>query len=240
MRLLLIALAILIVILAPIGCANQASAQDGTIPPSPLPQLNKLLVIGDSLTSGLYATHEQATFVSLLGSNTGYMIGRRNGAVLPVAAQVWAEVKAWQPNIVVIEVGLNDVSRNANTEEFLDSWEEQYRALIVDIQATGAKVVLCTTFWGGIQKSHKNFNWYMAYNEVIRELAEEQGVMLADLWAVTLDCDECVSRVYALSYFGPHYHGDNFHPSDRGHAVIAREILKALGFTQYYMPVLEG
>lgn len=228
----------LLIMLSAFSMSRPVAAQFGTLPPGTLPPENKLLVIGDSLTSGLYASHEQATFVSLLGKKTVYKLGRIHASMLPQAITVWESSKAWQPNIVVIEIGLNDVSRGTLT---LSDWKAEYSELIVGIQSTGAKVVLCTTFWAGLKKEHPDHHWYLEYNQTIRDLAEQHNTVLADLWLATLDCSDCVSRVEQLSYFGPHYHGDNFHPNDQGHSLIAQTIINALVSLDedvYFFPIV--
>lgn len=218
--------------------AQEVSKPMGTIPPTPSAETaTKLLVIGDSLTSGLYASHEQATFVSILGERTKYQVGRKHASMLPQAVQAWNEVKVWQPSIVILEIGLNDVAKGTLT---IDEWRAEYRALIVDIKESGAILILCTTFWGGIGDAHPNFHWYLLFNQAIRELASEQRVGLADLWNETLYRKDYVSRASELSYWGPHYHGDNFHPNDQGHAAIAEEILNALRRLGTYLPLVRG
>ena len=62
----------------------------GTIPKS-----NRLLVIGDSLTNGLYATAEQNTFVSIVSRNTGMPTARRAVPTLKDAVPLWANLKTW-------------------------------------------------------------------------------------------------------------------------------------------------
>lgn len=231
---------LLLIMLSAFSMSRPVVAQFGTLPGGTLPPDNKLLVIGDSLTSGLYASHEQATFVSLLGKKTVYKIGRTHASMLPQAVIAWQGGKAWQPNIVVIEIGLNDVARGTMT---LADWKVEYSELIVDIQSTGAKVVLCTTFWAGLKKEHPDYHWYLEYNQTIRDLAEQHNTALADLWSATLDCSDCVSNSAQLSYWGPHYHGDGFHPNDQGHALIAQTIINALVALDedvYFFPIVRG
>lgn len=238
MKFLLIAITVLIVLFLSFGSTHSVIAQNGTIPPTPQSPL-RVLVLGDSLTNGLYATHEQATFVSQIGEKTGYQMARRAGSTLPTIVSIWNEVKVWKPDIVIIEIGLNDVSKGTLT---IDEWESTYNNLVVDIKSTNAIVVACTMFMfaPGRESDIPNLDRYTLFNSSIRKVANAQGINLADLWLATHDCKDCVSRASELSYFGPHYHGDNFHPSDHGHAVIAGEILRALGFTQYYMPIMES
>ena len=203
--------------------------QHGTVPPA-----GRILVIGDSLTSGLYVSHEQASFVSRLGELTGLKIARRHASNLRSATDTWAEVKVWSPSIIVLEIGLNDVSKGVTAD---GEWQNRYSALVADMKASGATVVVCTMFWAGIREDHANYNRYLRYNEMISHAARTHEALVADLWSSTIGCDECISRAEQLSYFAPHYHGDNFHPSDIGHEIIARTIYGEID-SEVYLPSL--
>jgi lysophospholipase L1-like esterase len=122
-------------------------------------------------------------------------------------------------------VGLNDVSKGTIPEA---DWAVQYKALLVDMKATGATVIACTMFWGGIKDTHPNYAKYLRFNAIIAAAATATGATVADLWTATSNCDACISQAEQISYFSPHYHGDNFHPSDAGHALIAETIFSVV------------
>lgn len=205
-----------------------------------IPKNQRLLVIGDSLTNGLYATAEQNTFVSVVSRNTGMLTARRAVPTLKDAVPLWVNLKTWQPDVVVIELGINDI----NGRQWNAQWKKDYQALVEDIQASGARVVICTTFWIGIQSDNPIYPLHVGMNNDIRDIARQTGATLADLWTATERCAECVSTPDVISYFSPHYHGDDMHPSDAGHAAIARVVTDAIngvgasGTTRktYYMP----
>ena len=226
-----------LLVLAVISVFSGAKGNDGG---GTIPAPKRLLVIGDSLTNGLYATAEQNTFVSIVSKNTDMPTARRAAATLKDAVPLWMNLKAWQPDVVVIELGINDV----NGRQWNARWKKSYQTLVEDIQATGAKVVVCTTFWIGIDDQNPIYALHVGLNNDVRDIAQRTGATLADLWAATEGCADCVSTPDVVSYFSPHYHGDNMHPSDIGHAVIARVITDAIngvgasGTTRktYYMP----
>ena len=205
-----------------------------------IPAPKRLLVIGDSLTNGLYAAAEQNTFVSIVSRNTGMPTARRAAATLRDAIPLWTNMKAWQPDVVVIELGINDI----NGRQWNAQWKKDYQALVEDIQATGARVVICTTFWIGIDDQNPIYALHAGLNNDIRDIARQTGATLADLWIATEGCADCVSTPDVVSYFSPHYHGDNMHPSDAGHAAIASVVTDAINgvFTSsttsktYYLP----
>ena len=220
--------------------SGSVSGQDGTVPVSAIPggtipnKQERILFIGDSLTAGLFSTHEQATFVSRLAEMTKQPIARRLASQLYIADHVWSEVRVWNPTIVVIEVGLNDINGGTYTNA---QWKAQYVNLSANIMATGAKLIICTTFHFNNKPGDALYERRLQYNQMIRETAAETGATLADLWNATLNCPECVSSPDVVSYFGPYYHGDNFHPSDEGHRKIADEIYRVM-FNRLYFPMV--
>lgn len=224
----------LVLILAALLNLSAAAQSNGngvltsTIPPVP----RRLLVIGDSLTVGLYASSENNTFARLLADRTGAQLARRYTPTLEQAITVWQEVKAWKPSVIVLEVGLNDVSGGKVNAD----WATNYERLVLDMVGSGATVIACTVFYGGIQPSHPNYAVYQRVNAGIARAATVTGANLADLWTATNGCAECVSVQNQDSYFAPHYHGDGFHPSDYGHRVIANVIADAITGNVYYLP----
>ncbi|HMS85087.1 MAG TPA: SGNH/GDSL hydrolase family protein [Nitrospira sp.] len=204
----------------------------GTIPPAQ----GRILVIGDSLTSGLYADGEADSFAALVAAGLGMRLARIHATRLENAAEAWKTYRDWRPDVVVLEIGLNDVSGGVWAAE---SWRGAYLALVREIEASGAKVVACTTFWGGIREMHRNYQIYQQLNGDIRSVASERGVALADLWAATNGCEDCVSRSGDVSNWPP-FHGDNFHPNSLGHQRIAQTILDALKGDRVYFPVVAG
>ena len=237
MRKLIFSIGTIIIALSIFSGVKSNDFGNGTIPKS-----QRLLVIGDSLTNGLYATAEQNTFVSIVSRNTGMLTARRAVPTLRDAIPLWTNLKAWQPDVVVIELGINDI----NGRQWNAQWKKDYQALVEDIQATGARVVVCTTFWIGIDSDNPIYALHVGLNNDIRDIARQTGATLADLWAATEGCADCVSTPDVVSYFSPHYHGDNMHPSDAGHAAIASVVTDAINgaFTSsttnktYYLPLV--
>lgn len=217
------------------GSTTVAKSPLATVPP--VQSEERILFIGDSLTAGLFATDERATFVSRVSAMIDAKIGRRLASQLYIADYVWSEAKVWKPTIVVIEVGLNDINGGTYSNQ---DWEALYKRLVLDIQGTGARVVICTTFHFNNKPTDADWNRRIEYNDMIRRTASETGASLADLWNATLICPDCVSSPDVASYFAPYYHGDNFHPSDYGHAVIAQTVYDAIFDKKMYFPVVSN
>ena len=200
--------------------AYQPTAQSATRP--------RLLVLGDSLSVGAYATSESNGFKHVLAAKLGADLASCRGSNLQHIVTCWESYQVWYPDIVVIEIGLNDVSNFNGLAMTEDEWIETYANFVEDIQATGARVVVTTVFHGR-QPNHPLYATYEAYNQHIIQIANDSGATLADVWTATRDCTGCVSQPGVVSPFGPIWEGDNFHPSDLGHEIIARTIQEAIG-----------
>lgn len=195
----------------------------------------RLLVMGDSLTIGLFATSESNGFKHLLASELDADLGSCYGPGLIQIITCWQNYQNWHPDIVVIEIGLNDVS---NPQQVDTEWRSTYAALVMQIQATGADVVL-TTMFHGVSTNHPDYATYELYNAHIATVAVNRGAILADVWQATKNCQGCISQSGTPSPFAPYWQGDDFHPSDAGHELIAQTIYQAMqNYT--YLPFIQG
>lgn len=100
------------------------------------------------------------------------------------------DVLAHNPDVVFIYIGVNDVWHKAwGTGTDADKFEGFYRALIRKIQATGAKVVLCTPAVIGERTDFTNQldGDLNKYSVTIRNLAAEFNCSLIDLRRAFLD-----------------------------------------------------
>lgn len=100
------------------------------------------------------------------------------------------DVLAHNPDVVFIYIGVNDVWHKAwGTGTDADKFEGFYRALIRKIQATGAKVVLCTPAVIGERTDFTNQldGDLNKYSVTIRNLAAEFNCSLIDLRRSFLD-----------------------------------------------------
>lgn len=197
----------------------------------------RLLVIGDSLTKGLYATSETSGYKHLLAGLAGMELGSCYGSGLAQMLTCWDEYRVWQPDTVVIEIGLNDVSDVNGTAVQEGEWEATYLALVQDMQASGAAVVVTTMFYG-VTPNNPNFDKYLRYNQSIGNIASATGATFADVWAGTRNCPDCLSRPGTPSPFPIHWDGDNFHPSNYGHERMAQIIYEAMQQNRVFLPVV--
>lgn len=193
----------------------------------------RLLVMGDSLTGGLYASDEAHAFARLLADELGAELTTCRGTY--VHSLLNCELSGY--DYIVIEIGLNDVSNwNGGSLPEAD-WITTYDALVQDAQATGA-VVIITTMFHAVDPQFVNYPKYERYNGHIIAIAVN-GVLLADVWEATRNCPSCLSQRWQESVFAPGYRGDNFHPNDTGHALIAATIYEAL-LHHVYLPAVSS
>lgn len=197
----------------------------------------RLLVLGDSLSVGLYATSEQNGFKHVLADLLEADLASCRGSNLQHVVTCWEQYQAWQPEIVVIEIGLNDVSNFNGLAMSEADWIATYDDFVADIKATGAQVVV-TTLFHGRPSHHSLYTTYERYNDHIATIAANRGVILADVWTATKTCPNCISQPGIISPWSPGWQGDSFHPSDAGHRLIAETIFAAMPQPIYLPAVL--
>lgn len=203
--------------------------------PSAQPTRARLLVLGDSLTVGLFASSEEETYKQQLATVLHAELTSAYAANLLGIEAIWA---AWEgeADVIVLEIGLNDVLGFGPKPLPESEWPAHYGALIESLKASGARVI-ATTLFSGLHPLHEDYARLLRYNGYIREQAARHGVPLADIFRATDRCPACLSRPEEPSVFPPLYHGDNFHPSDRGHAIMAHTIAGAISNT-VYLPII--
>lgn len=202
----------------------------------------KLIVLGDSLSVGLFASELDGGFAYRLAERGGYTLDLLGGTHTNVCG-VQAAWDTWQasgqpaPDVVVIEVGLNDIGTYLNCMPEAQ-WPAAYGALIDDVKSSGAKVIAANLFWAGLPGGSTINLTAQRYNGHIAYMAGVRGVPVANLWAATAGCVPCLSQPGQPSVFGPYYEGDGFHPSDYGHQVIANTIYKAIFPHRVFYPAV--
>jgi len=188
------------------------------------PQPRRLLVIGDSLSQGLYATSEAHGYKFLVADGLGAQLGWMKGTNLAVAETNWAAWD-WDADVIVVELGTNDLTGDIPEAE----WPARYGAFLDALQATGARIVVGNVPWSGRDEDGEGWRLARRFSGYIEAEAGARGIPVADLWAVTLATGEAgLSQPGEPSPFAPGFEGDGYHPSDEGHRVIAEEFLRVL------------
>jgi acyl-CoA thioesterase-1 len=208
----------LVILVALAGCGADADEPDeGTAPRPPL----RVLVAGDSLTEGYYASTPDRGFAPLVVDAlrraggpevTPVVVGVSGARAFRVAARVEETTAGARPfDVAVLEVGANDVGKSS-----LREWTDGYRRLLAAVSATSPDAeVVCLGPWHAPRPAR-------AYESVLRRLcADHVYLPLSDLFAA----DGLRGPEGAPTALGPR---DAFHPNDRGHAAIADRVAAAV------------
>lgn len=129
-----------------------------------------------------------------------------------------AELIALTPDLVFLSYGLND-SRGGTTPH---AFRQAYQELIDRIRAKiDPVIVLVNTYYMYEtcyhldEWKHSDYEVTEVFNLVIRQLAEANGLILADIYAAELGVDWIIDR-------------DRVHPNDLGHRLIANRVFEAI------------
>ena len=137
-----------------------------------------------------------------------------------------SDVIGEQPDWLALKIGVNDVWRIVaeRTAEAvpLDEFERNYRAMLDRTRAaTKAGLILIEPFL--VETDHTDLFRRLLddYRAVVRRLAEEYATLLVK----TQDAFDRGLQAQPASYWAR----DRVHPTEIGHALIAREFLRACG-----------
>jgi len=127
------------------------------------------------------------------------------------------DVIALKPDLFILSYGLNDMRAGMNPEEF----REDMQTIIGDVKEACNPVTVLTTVyhmtafrsWAPFDRG--GINQTRVYNEVIRQLAEDNGCILADVWAAEGEADWLI-------------HPDGVHANMVGNMVIANRVFEAI------------
>jgi lysophospholipase L1-like esterase len=194
------------------------------------PPPQRVLVLGDSLANGAFATSVEARYTSLLATSERVVtvVPVRD---LPMAWFGWLQQSGHSWNVVVIEIGINDTLTGPADA----AWIAEYASFTRAIAATGARVVCATPFDIGLPA--------FAEDLAARAAAIRQACAgtVADLYAMSLGRAELRARVGDPTF----YNGiattatDDIHPNNAGHVAIAALLDRTMRlWHRAWMPML--
>jgi len=168
------------------------------------PTGTQIIAFGDSLTLGIGASagHD---YVSVLAQKVGRPILNRGVAgdtTADALARLQSNVLRYDPRIVIVFLGSNDVLRSVPGEETFANLAQ----ILQQIQARGALVVLvevCPPVVGS------------KYGQQFKRLARQRGAVL-------------VPNVFRGIFLDPKMKADEIHFNDKGYAVVAERIYAAM------------
>jgi lysophospholipase L1-like esterase len=133
--------------------------------------------------------------------------------------RVDSDVVALAPDLVILSYGLND-SRGGTTPTV---FREAYQELIDRIRnAIDPLLVVVNTFY--IKEecfaiapwNHSDYDVTEVFNLVIKQIAESNNLILADVYSVEVGVDWIIDN-------------DLCHPNDLGHLLVANRVFEAIG-----------
>lgn len=197
-----------------------------------------MVVLGESHVAGMCATQEPRRWVNIvadlithfqgepvvlhnkgIGANAisprspGYAASAKPSAL----ERYHDDVIALKPDLFILAYGLNDMRAGMPPEDF----RQDLARIIAEVKEACAPVTVLTTVY------HMSaYDWYPPYdvgsvaatevfNLVIRQLAQEHGCILADIWAAEGQADWVV-------------HPDTVHANDLGHLLIGHRVFEAI------------
>lgn len=126
------------------------------------------------------------------------------------------------PDVVVLEVGINDVWRRFALGQVVtpEEFRANYTQLVTQLKATGAKVVLIQPFVLPMEDKQRFRPFVNTFNNIIREIAHAEQVALVPMDEIFTG----VTQDIAPSQFS----SDGVHPTHRGCRYIADALIKEL------------
>lgn len=205
----------LIVLLGPLALARPAGADRGAV----------IVFFGDSLTAGLHASTPDASYRQLLlkrlagtdDAGASFSVIQDPLGLLDDAQTKVPLVLAARPTLIFLELGHHEIWTD---ESQVEKFEARYADILDRLLRSGADVVPSTLAWLGVEPGSFAYDASLRINDTIRRLADERGLVAADLWSLTERRPELLSRPEDVSFVEP-FVGDNLHPNDAGHRVLA-------------------
>ncbi|MCP4197648.1 MAG: hypothetical protein GY762_10915 [Proteobacteria bacterium] len=193
-------------------------------------------IVGDSLTRGLFASSEADAYRNrLLDSMQAYYPQQiystfwQGVCTLGRLEMVWDSWLQDQPDVVFIELGINDLGSNRDCPQVPEEeWQARYGAMLDRIltDAPSARIVAGTVPWSNWSENSVMWDKALRYNKWIVTEANSRGLAVADLWSATVGQSDGISTPDQPSVYPPG-HGDGFHPNDVGHRRLAQTLFEA-------------
>lgn len=125
----------------------------------------------------------------------------------------------FNPDMVFLSYGLNDSRGGTPVETFRKAYQELIDRIRAKIKPT--IVIVNTYYMHEVLYDHcpnweeSNYDLTDVYNVVIKQLAEGNGLILADVYSAEVGVDWIIDE-------------DHCHPNDLGHRIIANRVFEAI------------
>jgi len=207
---------------------------------------SKLLMIGDSITDCERGTPVGEAFHDGLGR--GYVslvnafltaahpahkirvmnVGMDGNTALDLAARWERDVLALKPDWLSVMIGINDVWRQFDmplqpeTHVPLDVYTQTLDSLLAQTRPQLQGLVLMSPYFIEPNRAEPMRAMMDKYGEAMRQLAQKHAAIFVDTQAAF---DEVLPSIHPMTLAW-----DRVHPTQAGHAVLARAFLKAINF----------
>lgn len=196
----------------------------------------KVVFFGDSITElglkpngyirvieDMIRNEDKVTQYELIGKGIG------GNKVYDLYLRMEEDVLKWQPDIVVVYIGVNDIWHKSmmGTGTDFDKFGRFYTALIKKLQISGAKVIVCTP--AVIGERHDNSNPQDGelnhYSNWIRKFSVENSLSLVDLRSIFLNYSKANNPNNLDSKILTY---DRVHLNNEGNKVVAEAMWKII------------
>lgn len=185
--------------------------------------------IGDSLTLGAAATSPEHAFPSLVSEDLDEL-GVEEEARLFLSFDPSTDIVAARDamkhdrRFVIIELGVHAV---INQQLTAAQFRLMYASLLDCVTGGDTVVVAGTVPWIGFSLDSIDYQRGDLFSQIIAQEASKRGVAVADIWDATKLQLSLISTPLDKTFLGTG-EGDNIHPNNAGHAVIAQVYEQAI------------
>ena len=185
------------------------------------------MAFGDSITDGDGSRQHEGGYRGLLqdalrahfGGNATLVNEGQSGSKSDTGAErIGLSLNRTRPAYTLIMYGTNDYTRAECHNAFPCFTIDALRSMIGAARATGSLPILATIpAVNPVTAQPDRLGWTGRMNELIRPMARQEGVPVADVYAAFLRTPDMASLFE-----------DRVHPNDRGYEIIAAEFFNAI------------
>lgn len=182
-----------------------------------VPGLPRVLLIGDSISIG----YTLAVRELLKGKANVHRIPVNGGATEAGLANLNAWLGTGHWDVIHFNFGLHDAKRTSETgfRSSRDQYAENLRTLVVQLKATGARLLFATTTPipnTGALSPARRFDSIPARNEIAEKVMQENAVAIDDLYVVALPVLAQIGRP------------NDIHFQSKGYELLARAVAASI------------
>ena len=207
------------------GVCGSASAKPAPLGKPLPPEFQRIVCVGDSITDGdSYPLLIRQSLVEA-GYQAPTMICA--GVASDIAAQMHArldrDVFPYHPTLVTFHAGANDAGHGVTAEMF----RAELTAVAERMKQTGIPMILMTPAIRSPEKFEAVEPILLQYCQVVHDVAKQYDLKVAEAHQGMLDARAKGENPIET---------DTIHPNYRGHQIMARSILDAMGFADVPLP----